>query len=296
LTPFPRGLGIALLLIIAAVFSNNHIAARIAFDHGTSVVTAVAFRSASTALVLVPLLVALGKSFRMPAPTFGRLLAIGAVLSVQSWCLYSAVARIPAALALLAFNTYPMLYALLAAATGMERLSRRALVAMPVALFGLALALDVVGGFDKLTARWSEIGTGIIFSFASSLCFATVLFVSARWMHGVDGRLRSCVMNAVVAVLVTGAGAFTGTLALPADGTGWWGLALLTLFYGSAITALFMVQPRLRSASDTAALNFEPIAVLFSGWLILDQAVGPLQIVGALTVIGAVVALGLAKR
>ncbi|HEY6241492.1 MAG TPA: DMT family transporter [Burkholderiales bacterium] len=296
MTPLPRWLGIALLLVIATVFSNNHVAARIAFDHGTSVVTAVAFRSGGTALVLIAFLVALRIPFRMPAPTFGRVLAIGVVLSVQSWCLYSAIARIPAALALLAFNTYPMLYAVLAAATGMERLGRPALVAMPVALFGLALALDVIGGLDKLAARWTEIGVGISFSVAASLCFAIVLFVSARWLHGVDGRVRSCVINAVVAVLVTGAGALTGTLAFPADATGWEGLALLTLFYGSAITALFMVQPRLRAASDTAALNFEPIAVLFSGWLILDQTVGPLQVVGALTVIGAVVALGLAKR
>jgi drug/metabolite transporter (DMT)-like permease len=294
--PLPRLLGVALLLVIATVFSNNHVAARIAFDHGTSVVTAVGFRSGGTALVLVAFLLALGRSFRMPAATFGRVLAIGAVLSVQSWCLYSAVARVPAALALLAFNTYPMLYALLSAAAGMERLSRRAIVAMPVALLGLALALDVVGGLDKLSSRWAEIGAGISFSVAASLCFATVLFVSARWLHGVDGRVRSCVMNAVVAVLVTGAGALTGTLALPADATGWLGLALLTLFYGSAITALFMLQPRLQAASDTVALNFEPIAAIFSGWLILGQAIGPLQIVGALIVVGAIIAMGTGKR
>jgi drug/metabolite transporter (DMT)-like permease len=167
---------------------------------------------------------------------------------------------------------------------------------MPVALFGLALALDVVGSAGKLASRWGEIGAGATFSIAASLCFATVLFASARWLHGVDGRVRSGVINAVVAVLVTAVGAPAGLLALPADATGWTGLGLLTLFYGTAITALFVLQPRLGAATDIASLNFEPIAVLILGWAILGQSLEPRQVAGALIVIGAIVALGTAKR
>jgi len=296
LTPVPRWAGIAILLAIAATFGSNHIAARVAFDHGTSVATAVAFRAAGTALALAAALFLLRVPLRIPAASLARTVAVGAILAVQSYCLYSAVARIPAALALLAFNTYPLLYALMSAAVGMERLSRRALVAMPVALFGLALALDVVGGAEKISARWTEIGAGATFSIAASLCFATVLFVSARWLHGVDGRVRSGVINAVVAVLVLAAGAPAGLLALPTDAAGWAGLGLLTFFYGTAITALFVLQPRLGAATDIAALNFEPIAVLILGWAILGQSLEPRQIAGALVVIAAIVALGTAKR
>jgi drug/metabolite transporter (DMT)-like permease len=288
--------GIGLLLAIAATFGSNHIAARVAFDHGASVATAVAFRAAGTALALAGALLVLRVPLRMPARSLARIVGVGAILAVQSYCLYSAVARIPAALALLAFNTYPLLYALMSAAAGMEKLPRRALLAMPAALFGLALALDVVGGADKLASRWGEIGAGASFSIAASLCFATVLFVSARWLHGVDGRVRSGVINSVVAVLVLAVGAPAGLLALPADAAGWTGLALLTLFYGTAITSLFMLQPHLRSATDIAALNFEPIAVLALGWAILGQSLSPTQIAGALVVIGAIVALGTAKR
>ena len=294
--PLPHPLGVALLLVIATSFGSNHIAARAAFDHGVSVTTAVAVRSGGTALAMLALMLALRVPLRLPALTLARLIAIGVILAVQSWCLYSSVARIPAALALLAFNTYPMLYSLLSAAAGMERLARRALLAMPVALFGLALALDVIGSTDKLAARWAEIGAGVGFSVAASLCFSMVLFLSARWMRSVDGRLRSGVINATAALMVAAAGAFSGQLAPPSDHTGWLGLALLTLFYGTAITSLFMLQPRLQAATDTAALNFEPIAVLFLAWAVLGQSVGLHQIAGALIVIGAIVALGTAKR
>ena len=122
------------------------------------------------------------------------------------------------------------------------------------------------------------------------------MFLSARWLKGVDGRLRSCLTMATVAVLALAAGAATGTLAMPADATAWTGLALLTLFYGIAITSLFMLVPRLASASDMAALNFEPIAVIGIAWITIGQALGPLQIVGALIVVASIVVLGSGKR
>jgi drug/metabolite transporter (DMT)-like permease len=297
LTPLPRGLSIALLLAVAVSFGSNHIAARVAFDHGANVVTAVVFRSIGTALVVLCVLLALRAPLKLPAPTLARALAIGLVIAVQSYCLYSSVARLPVALALLTFNSYPILYMLLAWATGVEpRPPRVALLAMPVALFGLALALDVVGSFDRLSSRWAEIGTGAGFAIAASVSFALVLYLSARWMKGVDGRLRSCLGMTGCGLAALATAAATGTLVLPADGLGWLGLGLLTVFYGSSITALFVLQPRMRSASDVSVLNFEPVAVLFMGWAILGQTLALKQVAGALIVIGCIVAIGTAKR
>jgi len=297
LTPIPRWLGVALLVAIATSFGSNHVAARVAFDHGASVASAVVFRSIGTALAVLALLSALRVPIAPPMPTLRRALAIGVVLAVQSYCLYSAVARLPVAIALLVFNTYPMLYALATWAAGMERRPpMRALAAMPIALFGLALALDVVGGVEKLSRRWTEIGAGVLFATAASLAFAMVLFLGGRWMHGVDGRLRSCLSMASCGALALVGALASGTLILPADATGWFGLGLLTLFYGSSITGLFILQPRMRSASDTAVLNFEPVAVLFLGWAILGQNLAPSQLAGAAVVICCIVAIATAKR
>jgi len=296
LTPLPRWLGIAILLVIAVTFSLNHVAARVAFDHGAGVATGVVFRSGATAVALLGMLLLLRVPLAVPAPTARRALVIGVVVAVQSYCIYAAVARLPVALALLTFNTYPVLFALMAWAAGMERPSRRELLAMMIALVGLALALDIAGTGAQAGARWDEIGAGVAYATGASLSFALVLFLNARWLHGLDGRLRSLLaMASCSAVALTGA-TLTGTLALPADGTGWLGLVLLTIFYGSAITALFVVQSRMRSASDMAVLNFEPVALLFLGWAILGQGLAPLQIAGALVVIGSIVALGTAKR
>jgi len=296
LTPLPRWLGIALLLAIAVTFSLNHVFARIAFDHGVSIATAVAFRSGGTALAVLGLLLALRAPLALPAPTLARALAIGVVVALQSYCIYSAVSRIPVALALLTFNTYPVVFALMTWVAGMGRPSLGTLASMLVALCGLALALDITRTGEGLAARWSEIGPGVGFALGASLSFALVLFLNVRWLHGVDGRVRSLLTMLACGTVALGAAGATGSLTLPHDGMGWLGLAFLTLFYGSAITALFMVQPRMRSASDIAVLNFEPVALMFLGWVILGQSLSPLQVAGAIVVVGAIIALGTAKR
>ena len=297
-TYLSRGTGLALLLIIAVVFGANHVAARLAFDHGLSVTTAVAIRSAGTAIAVLLLMVALGVKLALPPTTLARALLIGAVLAVQSYCLYSSVARIPAALALLVFNVHPILLTLLSWATGGERPATRSLIAMPFALVGLALALDAfrIGEPGSIAGRWAELGAGVAFALAAAVAFATAMWLSARWLGGIDGRLRSCVTMATVGALAFVAGTATGTLAMPADREAWIGLALLTLFYGTAITSLFMVLPRLESASDIAALNFEPIAVLLGAWMLLGQSLEPLQIVGTVIVVASIVAIGSGKR
>ena len=294
--PIPRWLSIAILLVIATVFGSNHIAARVAFDHGVNITTAVAARSIGAALFVGVLLLLSRVPLALPAATRWRAVAVGVLIAVQSYCLYSAVARIPVALALLAFNTFPMMFTLISWSAGSERPARRALIAMPIALAGLALALDVFGRGGDLAGRWSEIGTGVAYALGAAVSFAAALFLTSRWLKDVDGRLRTLLTMSTVALLMLAAGVVAGNLALPQNPGGWLGLGLLMLFYGTAFTALFVLLPRLDALNNSAALNFEPIAVLFLAWPILGQSVAPLQVVGALIVVGAVVALGSAKH
>ena len=294
--PIPRWVGIVLLLVMATVFGSNHIAARVAFEHGANVMTAVAARSTGTALFVLALLLLSGISLKVPRHTLGRSVFIGLLLAIQGYCLYSAVALIPVALALLAFQTFPMVLALISWLSGGERPSRRVVVAMPVALFGLALALDVAGRSWDMAGRWSEIGAGVLWACGASVSFALVLLLTTRWLGGLDGRLRSFLTMSVVSVVTLAGGAATSSFALPADGTGWIALALLTAFYGTAITSMFVLLPRLGMVNNAAVLNFEPIAVLALAWPILGQAVAPLQILGAFIVVGAIMWMGAGKK
>lgn len=278
-------------------FGSNHVAARVALDHGASVAVAVVFRSGVTGLALLAVVLAARAPLAGRRAALRRAPILGALIAVQSICIYSAVARMPVALALLTFNTYPMLYIVMTRVVGREPWPpARALAAIPVALVGLALALDVVGSLETFARRWVEIGAGVAFATAASLCFAALLYLTPRLLGGIDVRLRSCLALLSCAAMALAGAAATGALALPTSGAGWLGLALLTIFYGAAFTALFALQPRVTEASDLAVLNFEPVVVLLGGWAVLGQALAPRQIVGALVVVGAVAAIGTARR
>jgi drug/metabolite transporter (DMT)-like permease len=282
----PR-LGVLALLVIATTFGSNHIAARVAFDHGTSVTAAVAIRSGFTALFLLALMRFSGVSMALPRSTLLRALAIGLLIAVQSFCLYSAVALIPVALALLAFNTFPILLAFFSWISGGEAPRRAALFAMPIAVVGLALALDVFGKPVN--------PAGIAWGLGAAATFALALLLTTRWLKDVDGRLRTFLTMGVTAVVVLVAGLSGDAFTFPQAPAGWAGLALLTVFYGAAITSLFIVLPLLGPANYAVVLNFEPIAVLFLAWPILGQAVAPLQIVGAFLVVGAIMLTALRR-
>jgi drug/metabolite transporter (DMT)-like permease len=234
-----------------------------------------------------------GVRLALPRELRGSALLAGVLVTAQSVCLYSAVALIPVALALLVFQTSAILYVLLAWAMGKETPRPSVLVAMVVCLIGLSFALDV--RFEELGARWREMGVGVTWAFAGAISMMFVYYMNANALRAVDGRLRTFVMTGVTAVLVVGGGAAANKLALPADGTGWIGIALLTFFYCIAMSTMFMVLPHL-SAASTAALAFEPIALLGLAWLVLGQAVKPLQILGAFVTVGALGWIGMSKR
>jgi len=285
------GVAVLILLGVASAFASNHLCARIAFDHGASVVTAVSVRATFTALLLLVMMRLQGVAVSIPRELRWKTLVAGLLIASQSYCLYSAVALIPPALALLVFQTSPMLYVLLTWALGKERPSWSALPPMVLALVGLALALNVRPG----SSGAGSIPAGIAWAFASGLSMTVVYYLNANALKPLDGRLRTFAMTAVTAVLVIVAGTAAGAQVLPTDATGWAGILLLAVFYCIAMISLFFVLPHL-PATTTAALNFEPIALLALGWLILGFTVTPLQLVGAVLTVSAIAWLGLLKR
>ena len=290
--------GFLILLLIALMMGANHVAARTAFNHGVDVVTAVVFRSTVTAVVVALILWQQKVSFQLSRRQQKNLLVIGALIAVQSVCLYSSVARLPVALALLGFNTYPLTTALWARVLYGHRPERAVLWAMPVLLLGLALALDVLGAASGLGAaqHWGQIGVGVAFALAASTTFGLALVITQHEAAEVDGRLRTFTTMATVAVLA-GVVAFSQSgLHLPTAPLGWWGLAALTLLYGTAFTIMFTVLPKLGVVGNSAIMNVEPVFALVLAWALLGQSIAAVQVVGALVVVATVMWLGLRKR
>jgi drug/metabolite transporter (DMT)-like permease len=280
------GSAVVILLGVACAFAANHLCARIAFDHGASVATAVSVRATFTALLLFVLMRVQGIRIAIPRGLRWPTLVAGILIATQSYSLYSAVALIPPALALLVFQTSPMLYVLLTWALGKEAPRWSALAPMVLALVGLALALNVRTG-DSMAA-------GVAWAFLSGVSMTVVYYLNANALKSVDGRLRTFAMTAVTAVVVVVVASAAGAQAAPRDASGWTGLLLLAVFYCIAMMSLFYVLPRVPSTS-TGALNFEPIALIALTWIFLAHTITATQLVGALLTVAAIAWLGIKK-
>ncbi len=293
-SPFPRHIAVLILAMLACSFAGNHIAARIAFDHDTGLLLAMLTRAGVTLVALAILVLWRGESLKLGRSTWGWQLLVGLLIAIQSFCVYSAVARIPVALALLVVNLSPILLAMLTWALGGAAPTRQALTIMGVILFGLVLVLDIPDRLASADAPDGEWLSGILFSLTAAAVFAVALWVTENRLSKIAGSVRSMLTLAVVfsaSAILGSSGLVTGGLSLPNASLGWIALACLVLLYGAAFSTLFICMPRLNIARNAPVMNMEPVAGMILGWLILGQVLGALQVIGGLIVVGGIVAL-----
>nr|WP_289095009.1 DMT family transporter [uncultured Halomonas sp.] len=294
----PRHLAILLMMTVATMFAANHVSARLAFDNGTGLLLAVLMRSGVACLILLSLVILQKKRLWLPAGTWPWQLAVGLLITLQSVSLYSAVARLPVVIALLLVNTFPIQLALISWALGGPRPSLRSCLIMGTILIGLLVVLDIpswVANADAMGPEWlAGIGFGLLAAFA----FACALWVTEHRLSGVGSTLRSLLtMQTVFIAMIIGGflGAIPGGMSLPDNSTGWIGLTLLALLYGSGFSILFIFVPRLDMARNAPVMNFEPVASLLIAYLVLGQMLSPSQLVGGAVVVGGIVVLSLSK-
>ena len=298
LSPFPRHLAVLILCLLSCSFAANHIAARIAFDHDTGLLLTMLCRAGVTALVLAALVLWQRHSLRLPASTWRWQLLLGLLIAIQSFCIYSAVARVPVAIALLVVNLSPILFILLNWALGGPAPTRQAMAIMLVIMIGLVLVLDVPQRLESASLSETQWLAGVLFSLTGAGVFAVALWITEHRLSSVAGSVRSMLTLMVVVISAASLGAtdvLPGSLNLPNASIGWLALACVVLLYGAAFSTLFICMPRLNLAQNAPVMNMEPVAGMVLGWLILDQFLSPLQILGGLVVVGGIALLAYRK-
>ena len=285
---FPRHIAVLILVLLACAFAGNHIAARIAFDHDTGLLLAILCRAGVTLLVLTGLVLWQRERPRLTPANWRWQLLLGLLIAAQSFCIYSAVARIPVALALLIGNMAPILLVLLTWALGGAAPTLRAALLMGLIMCGLVFALDVperLSSQASTEAQWLE---GILFGFAAACVFACALWITDHKLSSLRGTVRSMLTMLIVFCAAALAGV-SGVL--PSSSTGWTALAFLVALYGLGFCLLFICMTRLNMARNAPVMNVEPVASLLFGWLILDQLLSSGQIIGGLIVVAGIVML-----
>jgi drug/metabolite transporter (DMT)-like permease len=282
-----RAVGTALCVVSACSYGATGVLGKLAYDEGLSVSGLLAGRFALAAVILWAIVAALGPSVR---PTRrGALAGLGLgliVYAAQAGFFFWALTRLDAALAVLLVYVAPVLVAVGAVAFGRERLSRAQLVALPVALAGVALVVtgDGVGAVD---------GLGVLLALACAVAFTAYMLLS----HAVVGHVHPVALSATVctgcAISFTIAAAIGGDLPFGTSGRGWLLIvALAILSTVVAITALAAGTARVGPSSATILSTFEPLVATILAVTLLDERLAVPQVLGGVLVVGSAVIVG----
>jgi ABC-type amino acid transport system permease subunit len=184
----------ATLLLIAFLMGANHVAARFAFAHGVDVTTAIAIRSTVTAVVVGLILWRAKVSLTLSAKHPRALLGVGFLIAVQSYCLYLAVARLPVALALLGFNTYPLWIALWARVLYKHQPEPAVLRVMPIMLIWISTGTRCVRclvWFRRVKVSGPSLAKVYFLRWQAAALFGIAMVFTQHEAGDLDGRLRT---------------------------------------------------------------------------------------------------------
>ncbi|MGA0121950.1 MAG: EamA family transporter [Gaiellales bacterium] len=209
------------------------------------------------------------------------------------WFYFEAISRIPVSISLVIEYSAPLVVALWVRFAWKRRLPWQAWAAIPVALVGLALVLDLAGGVDE---RLSMLGVAL--SVCAAACYAYYALHAERLT-----QRRS-------ATSVLGIGLAFGALALlivqppwsfPFDGLQvetdalgvalpLWPLLLWVAVFGTVVPFAMLISGVRRMGADGATVTamIEPIVAGAFAWALLGQSLGVGQIIGGLIVLAAV--------
>jgi drug/metabolite transporter (DMT)-like permease len=291
--------GLLLAVVSAAAFGTAGTFASALLDAGWSAGSAVTVRMAVAALALaVPAVLQLRGRWSLLRSNAGAILAFGALaVALPQLAYFNAVSRLSVGVALLLEYSGVLLVVLWVWVRLGQRPSAVTGVGGVVALGGLVLVLDVVGG-----ARIDPVGVG--WGLVAAVGLAAYFVLS----HSADALppLVSAWAGLAVGALVLGAAALVGVIPwrttsvdveLAGRSTSWLvpvlGVALLAaaFAYATGIAAVRRLGSRLSSFVGLSEVLFAVLAA----WLALGQRPGAVQVLGGLVVLAGIVLVRLGE-
>ncbi|CDG84506.1 DMT family transporter [Janthinobacterium agaricidamnosum] len=275
---------IALVLLSAAGFGSSAVFAKAAYASGVNPSTMLALRFVMATMLLLPL-VWLG-GWRLPR---GRLLAgymlMGLMYTAQSQGYFNALMYASSGLVGMLLYVYPVLVTILALMLGWEKLDKRLLILMALAIGGMAITL---GG--KLQGK----PIGIVLALMAAGVYAVYILYGNSLSRSKENihPLAACVVILGTAGVSNSGVALWQGLSFPSTAQGWLAVGAIALFSTAiAIAAFFAGVQQIGAAKASILSTFEPVITMGFGITLLHESVSASQLLGGVMVLTAVILL-----
>ncbi|HYD82348.1 MAG TPA: DMT family transporter [Paucimonas sp.] len=276
-----RRLAIFLVLLSAVGFGSVAMFAKLAYGAGVSTAVVLALRFLLAAAFLAPIIWI--KRISLPR---GRLLAgfilMGVLYTAQAQSYFTALRYASSGLVGLLLYVYPVLVTVLALLLGWERLERRTLVLLVLAVMGLGVTL---GG--QLHGQ----PFGIFLGLLAAVIYAVYILTGGKLTPKVHPLAATFVVLASAAFF-NGGLALAGGGGLPHGATAWLAIAAIALFATVLAIAAFLAGIKHIGAAQASIVStMEPVITIGLGVALLGETVSTSQMLGGAMVLTAVILL-----
>jgi drug/metabolite transporter (DMT)-like permease len=274
----------AMLLSTVLLWSLSVVASRYAISHGFSPLAFSAIRQLAAATVLGAICARREGGLFVPPDALGLVVAATALGFVNQLFFVYAVRLTTASTVGMLLGTIPIMTALIAAAWGLERLTRVVAVAAGISFAGVALV--TVGAGDVHVSA-----LGVLLAFLTAASWAGYSVVVARLTASSSPlRISALVMLAFTPLLLVAAA--PQLVSLSYGGLGWAPWACVAgVALGTVVSTLmwFTGLERVGPSHATLFANLQPFFVVVFGVLLLSERLSAWTVAG-----GAAIAAGLA--
>ncbi len=214
-----------------------------------------------------------------------KLLALGSIVYFgQSIAYFSAVTLIPAGLACLLLYIYPAIVTVVAVTFLHERISYLKILALVLALIGVALTLGGPGQIGSIDRR------GILLVLVAAVLYASFIVFGTKLLEQAAPLVTSWIVF-VSTTVVYGVIILVRGAAWPHGIAGWGGTVGLGLFSTVAVTTL-LAGLRLIGPVTTSTLSvFEAVVTVVLAAAVFGDKLTILQLAGGLLILSAAIIL-----
>ncbi len=289
--PRPRGASrltmLAPALLGASAFACADVLSKVTFREGGDVLTVSTLRGVIGVGLLALWLTLTRQPARAPVSAKWISLGLGVLFAANVFLVFSAIASIGVALAILTYFVYPLLTGIAAAVVGLERLSWRGMLAAVVAFLGLGLMLGATPA--------SLVPAGVMAAIVAACCRVLMLLITRARMQGVNPLAITLYSLISSTALLSAASLITRDWQPPSTIIGWAAVIGLSILVTIGMLGVFVSTVRIGPFRTALFMNLEPALAAIGSAVFLDEVFAPLQILGGAVMVVALTAFQLRR-
>jgi drug/metabolite transporter (DMT)-like permease len=214
-------------------------------------------------------------------------LVVGVMFAANVFGLLLAIQLLPLSIAILTYFIYPLLTGLAGAATGIDRVGWRGLLAAAAAFIGLAMMLGT---------RLNDVALlGVVGALSAAVLRVVSLLITRASLRNTDSRLNtwySLVPSTMVFVL---ASVLTQTWNPPLSALGWAAFAGMSVTSTLSVLMFFVSITRIGAFRTALIMFLEPLVSTLGSVALLGEVLTPVQAIGGAIMLVALCAFQLRR-